>query len=116
VFIVRDEVDRCRRRPHYITLINCPNCRHVGFASALPRVLVCSRCGQRALVTEGEPVRSPICMREGRIAQREGWEWDRSEQAGDQSEHRLKTALESKPLTNGSLDFESQREAHDGQL
>jgi hypothetical protein len=56
----------------------------------LPRALVCSRCGQSARVTEGEPVRSPIRMREERIAQREAWEWHRSEQAGDPSEERLK--------------------------
>jgi hypothetical protein len=67
-----------------ILFVTCPNCRHGATSAALPRALVCSRCGQSALVTEGEPVRSPIRMRED--AQREEWECDRTEQAGDQSE------------------------------
>jgi uncharacterized protein YbaR (Trm112 family) len=70
-----------------ILFVTCPNCRHVGATTAaLPRVLVCSRCGQSARVTEGEPVRSPIRLREERIAPREAWEWDCSEQADHQSE------------------------------
>jgi hypothetical protein len=70
-----------------ILFVTCPNCRHVGATTAaLPRVLICSRCGQSARLTEGEPVRSPIRMREERIAQREASEWDRSERAGDPSE------------------------------
>jgi DNA-binding response OmpR family regulator len=41
--------------------------------------------GNKVRLTEKE-VRSPIRMREERIAQREAWEWDRSERAGDPSE------------------------------
>jgi hypothetical protein len=70
-----------------ILFVTCPNCRHVSATTAaLPRALVCSRCGQSARVTKGELVRSPIRIREERIAQREAWERERSEQAGDQSE------------------------------
>jgi hypothetical protein len=53
-----------------ILFVACPNCRHVGATTAaLPRALVCS---QSARVTEGELVRSPIRMREERIAQGSG--------------------------------------------
>ena len=70
-----------------IFFVTCPNCRHLGATTAaLPRALVCSRCGQSARVTEDEPVRSPIRIREERLAQREAWEWDRSEQADDPPE------------------------------
>jgi hypothetical protein len=56
-----------------ILFVTCPNCQHVGATTAaLPRAVVCSRCGQSARVTEGEPVRSPIRMREERLAQSSG--------------------------------------------
>jgi len=34
-----------------LLLVTCPNCRYVGATAAtLPRVLVCSACGQGALI------------------------------------------------------------------
>ena len=83
-----------------ITFVKCPNCSHAGVASALPRVLVCSQCGQSALLTEGEPLRSPICVREEKYAAREAWKWERSGEAGDEPEAR--------PLSQHPLRFQAR--------
>jgi hypothetical protein len=52
-----------------LLLVTCPNCRYVGATTAtLPRVLVCSACGQSALIKEGEPPWSPVQTRAERAA------------------------------------------------
>jgi DNA-directed RNA polymerase subunit RPC12/RpoP len=53
------------------TRIVCPSCGHVGAtAMSLPRVLICSQCGHRAVIKSGTPTRSPILTREERAAER----------------------------------------------
>ena len=53
------------------TRIACPHCGHVGVtAGSLPRVLVCSKCGDGALIRSGTPARSPIIEREEHAAER----------------------------------------------
>jgi hypothetical protein len=47
-----------------LLFVTCSNCRNVGATTAtLPRVLVCSACGQSAMIKEGEPPWSPRARR-----------------------------------------------------
>jgi hypothetical protein len=44
-----------------LLFVTCPNCRNVGATTAtLPRVLVCSACGQSAIIKQGKPPWSPV--------------------------------------------------------
>jgi ribosomal protein S27E len=46
--------------PSMLLFVTCPNCRNVGATTApLPRVLVCSACGQSAIIKEGKLPWSP---------------------------------------------------------
>jgi hypothetical protein len=58
-----------------LTRITCPNCGHIGAASAasLPRVLICSQCGHGAFIKSG-PAKSPSVARDERAALRAAWE------------------------------------------
>jgi DNA-directed RNA polymerase subunit RPC12/RpoP len=58
-------------RPMLAT-VRCPNCDHIGaFNTAqLPRSLVCSQCGTRAVLKASTPLRSPTVMREQADAER----------------------------------------------
>jgi hypothetical protein len=48
-----------------LTQVTCPNCIYIGSTAApLPRILVCSRCGHRALIKAGKRTRSPTVIRE----------------------------------------------------
>jgi len=66
-----------------LTRIVCPNCGHIGAATAasLPRVLICSQCGHGAFIKSGRPARSPSVTRDERAALRAAWE--RYESAAD---------------------------------
>jgi hypothetical protein len=59
-----------------LTRIVCPNCGHIGAATAasLPRVLICSQCGHGAFIKSGRPARSPSVTRDERAALRAAWE------------------------------------------
>jgi hypothetical protein len=65
-----------------LTRITCPNCGHIGAATAasLPRVLICSQCGRGAFIKSGRPARSPSITRDEQAALRAAWE--RYETAG----------------------------------
>jgi len=55
-----------------LATVKCPNCGNVGAhnATALPRALVCSACGHRAVVRAGTPARSPTVARDEQAAER----------------------------------------------
>jgi hypothetical protein len=59
-----------------LTRIVCPNCGHIGAATAasLPRVLICSQCGHGAFIKSGKPARSPSVARDEQAALRAAWE------------------------------------------
>ena len=59
-----------------LTRIVCPNCEHIGAATAasLPRVLICSQCGHGAFIKSGKPARSPSVARDEQAALRAAWE------------------------------------------
>jgi hypothetical protein len=48
-------------------IVKCPVCRHAGVARDPPRELVCSACGERALVKQG------MAVDEMRRIARSGW-------------------------------------------
>jgi hypothetical protein len=59
-----------------LTRITCPNCGHIGAATAesLPRVLICSQCGHGAFIRSGRPARLPSITSDEQAALRAAWE------------------------------------------
>jgi DNA-directed RNA polymerase subunit RPC12/RpoP len=58
-----------------LTRIICPNCGHIGAATAasLPRQLICPQCGHGAFIKSGRPATLSVA-RDERAALRAAWE------------------------------------------
>jgi hypothetical protein len=59
-----------------LTRIACPNCGHIGAASAasLPRVLICSQRGLGAFIKSSRPAKGQSVARDEQAALRDAWE------------------------------------------